>query len=180
MPELAEVEFFRRKWSAGRGQVVRRVDLHPGKRPFRGTDTTALRRWLKGRRLIESETHGKRMLFRFSGESWLGIHLGMTGELRVEPPGFRAGPHDHLVLRQKHHTLVFSDPRQFGRIRFHRGIEPPAWWRDLPPALTSSAFTLPRMRDYLARHARAPIKAVLLAQAGFPGVGNWMADEILW
>src|SRR5262245_19669585 len=104
----------------------------------------------------------------------------MTGELRVEPPGFRAGPHDHLVLRQKHHTLVFSDPRQFGRIRFHRGIEPPAWWRDLPPALTSSAFTLPRMRDYLARHARAPIKAVLLAQAGFPGVGNWMADEILW
>jgi formamidopyrimidine-DNA glycosylase len=24
------------------------------------------------------------------------------------------------------------------------------------------------------------MKAVLLSQAGFPGIGNWMADEILW
>src|SRR6185295_16242934 len=30
------------------------------------------------------------------------------------------------------------------------------------------------------RHSHAPIKAVLLLQSGFPGVGNWMADEILW
>jgi formamidopyrimidine-DNA glycosylase len=34
--------------------------------------------------------------------------------------------------------------------------------------------------DFLRRHARAPIKAVLLLQSGFPGIGNWMADEILW
>src|SRR6185503_11945657 len=65
-------------------------------------------------------------------------------------------------------------------IRFHQGTEPPVWWRDLPPPLTSTAFKVPRLRDYLRRHARAPLKAVLLAQDGFPGVGNWMADEILW
>ena len=28
--------------------------------------------------------------------------------------------------------------------------------------------------------SKAPIKAVLLAQDRFPGIGNWMADEILW
>ena len=28
--------------------------------------------------------------------------------------------------------------------------------------------------------AKAPIKAVLLMQSGFSGIGNWMADEILW
>ena len=33
---------------------------------------------------------------------------------------------------------------------------------------------------FLDRHARAPIKAVLLLQSGFAGIGNWMADEILW
>jgi formamidopyrimidine-DNA glycosylase len=32
----------------------------------------------------------------------------------------------------------------------------------------------------LDRHRKAPIKAVLLMQRGFPGIGNWMADEILW
>jgi formamidopyrimidine-DNA glycosylase len=30
------------------------------------------------------------------------------------------------------------------------------------------------------RHPRLSLKAVLLRQDGFPGVGNWMADEILW
>ena len=36
------------------------------------------------------------------------------------------------------------------------------------------------MEQFLSRHGRAPIKAVLLLQSGFPGIGNWMADEILW
>ena len=27
---------------------------------------------------------------------------------------------------------------------------------------------------------RAPLKAVLLQQERFPGIGNWMADEVLW
>jgi len=35
------------------------------------------------------------------------------------------------------------------------------------------------MEQFLTRHGRAPIKAVLLLQSGFPGIGNWMADEIL-
>jgi formamidopyrimidine-DNA glycosylase len=36
------------------------------------------------------------------------------------------------------------------------------------------------MTRFLSRHARAPLKAVLLTQRGFPGIGNWMADEVLW
>jgi formamidopyrimidine-DNA glycosylase len=32
----------------------------------------------------------------------------------------------------------------------------------------------------MARSARSPLKAVLLDQGAFPGIGNWMADEILW
>ena len=33
---------------------------------------------------------------------------------------------------------------------------------------------------FLDRHRKAPIKAVVLMQSGFSGIGNWMADEILW
>jgi formamidopyrimidine-DNA glycosylase len=36
------------------------------------------------------------------------------------------------------------------------------------------------MKQFLDRHGRLPIKASLLLQKGFPGIGNWMADEILW
>jgi len=48
MPELAEVEFFRKRWSAGHGARVLAVRLHEGKKVFRGTSTTAPRKKLTG------------------------------------------------------------------------------------------------------------------------------------
>jgi formamidopyrimidine-DNA glycosylase len=36
------------------------------------------------------------------------------------------------------------------------------------------------LTDALSRHARRPMKALLLDQRYFPGMGNWMADEVLW
>ncbi len=180
MPELAEVEYFRRRWDAGIGKTITSVSLHAEKRVFRNTDAASLRRALPDRKLVASEAHGKQMLFRFSRDAWLGVHLGMTGSLRLEAEPFAPRKHDHLVLRQRGQALVFSDPRQFGRVRFHRGPTAPAWWLELPPPLHSPMFTPGVMNDFLQRHGRLPIKAALLLQEGFPGIGNWMADEILW
>jgi formamidopyrimidine-DNA glycosylase len=130
--------------------------------------------------LQSSETQGKQIMFRFSKNAWLGVHLGMTGKLRVERPHFAPGKHDHMVLVQKRQALVFTDPRMFGRVRFHRGKIPPTWWSALPPAVTARAFTVRRLREILQRRARTPLKGLLLMQEFFPGIGNWMADEILW
>jgi len=180
MPELAEVEYFRKRWDAGIGDKILAVQLHGQKRLFRGTDVSALDRRLTNQRLLRSSARGKRMLFEFAGDNWLGIHLGMSGKLRVESANFRANKHDHLVLRQKKRTLVFSDARQFGRVRFHHGADAPGWWETGAPEIHSRQFTKAKMREFVRRHGRAPIKAVLLLQSGFPGIGNWMADEILW
>jgi formamidopyrimidine-DNA glycosylase len=180
MPELAEVEYYRKQWGPGLRRKVLSVQLHAGKKIFRGTDVAALQKTLRGATLLGSEAHGKQMLFRFSNGGWLGIHLGMTGKLRIEPAAAVALKHDHLILRQSRHSLVFSDPRQFGRVLFHHGKTQPVWWRDRPPGILSPQFTRATMEQFLSRHGRAPVKAVLLLQSGFPGIGNWMADEILW
>ena len=180
MPELAEVEYFRRQWDAGIGHRVLKVSLHPRKRLFRGTDTAALRRNLIGARLLRSEARGKRMLFWFSGDNWLGLLLGMTGKFRVESSNFRPSKHDHLVLYQRHQALVFTDSRQFGRVQFHHGKDEPIWWKSATPEIASASFRRAFFEDFLNRHGKAPIKAVLLMQSGFSGIGNWMADEILW
>ena len=180
MPELAEVEFFRRQWDVGLGDRIVGVQLHPRKRVFRGSNTRALVRELTGARFLRSESWGKQMLFEFSGRRWIGIHLGMTGKLRVEPSGFQPEKHDHLVLHQTKRALVFRDARLFGRVRFHHGKSPPDWWRAGGPDIASEAFDRNFFDAFLARHARAPVKAVLLLQKGFAGIGNWMADEILW
>ena len=180
MPELAEVEWYRKKWDVGRGDKIIAIGLHPRKRVFRGTDTRALERQLMDEELLDSSARGKRMLFQFSGHNWLGLHLGMTGTLRVESANFVPGKHDHLVLRQPERTLVFRDSRQFGRVRFHHGGKEPEWWRSDVPEIISQGFDRGFLNRFLDRHRKAPIKAVLLMQAGFSGIGNWMADEILW
>jgi formamidopyrimidine-DNA glycosylase len=180
MPELAEVEWYRKQWDAGRGDMIVDLTLHPRKRVFRGTNTRELERRLVGAKLLRSQARGKRMLFKFSGNNWLGIHLGMTGKIYVAPGNFRPGKHDHLVLYQRERALVFRDSRQFGRVRFHRGAGEPEWWKSDVPEITSPAFNRKFIDQFLDRHRKAPIKAVLLLQNGFPGIGNWMADEILW
>jgi formamidopyrimidine-DNA glycosylase len=181
MPELAEVEFFRKRWQrAASGQTIQRVQLHGAKRLFRGIEVAALQQALPGAKFQSSEAAAKQMLFRFSGGAWLGIHLGMTGELTARPPDYVPQKHDHLVLFTARHALVFYDPRMFGRVQFHIGPKAPPWWTQIAPAIVSKDFTRAVVAAFLQRRARAPIKAVLLMQERFPGVGNWMADEILW
>ena len=181
MPELAEVEFYRKRWhQAAAGKRIVEVLTHDTKKLLRGLDLPEFRRTLTGAKLVASETAAKQMLFRFSGDVWLGLHLGMSGELTVAPPDHSPGKHDHLVLKTREHALVFNDPRMFGRIEFHVGEAPPKWWSRIAPAILSDAFTVEAVATFLARRRRAPIKAVLLMQERFPGIGNWMADEILW
>jgi formamidopyrimidine-DNA glycosylase len=192
MPELAEVEWFRKQWAAGIGASIVDLSLHPRNRVFRGTSVEALRQKLIGEKLLSSDRRGKRMLFKFSKNnpeiigarenvrSWLGIHLGMTGKIHLEPANYRPAKHDHLVLFQRDRALVFTDSRQFGRVRFHRGTDEPDWWKSDAAEINSPEFDQKSVDQFLARHRKAPIKAALLMQNGFPGIGNWMADEILW
>lgn len=181
MPELAEVEFFRKRWQqAAAGERVVEILAHHQKKLMREIDIAAFRRALIGARFESSQASAKQMLFRFSGDVWLGIHLGMSGELGVAPPDHAPGKHDHLVLVTEKHALIFNDPRMFGRVDFHVGPQPPAWWSRIAPPILSKEFTVAAVTTFLKRRARSPIKAVLLMQERFPGVGNWMADEILW
>jgi formamidopyrimidine-DNA glycosylase len=180
MPELAEVEFYRRRWDAGIGQTITRIHINAKKRVARGIDAAAVQKALPGAKFLKSEGHGKRMLFRFSGDIWVGLHLGMTGKLSDEAADFAPGKHDHLVLFQQKRALVFHDPRQFGRIQFHQGKDAPSWWSDLPPQPHEPPFNRAFVEKFFARRKKVPIKAALLMQEAFAGIGNWMADEILW
>ena len=176
----------------GCGDSIVDVSLHGGKYVFRGTNTRSLRENLIDQKLLRSTRRGKQMLFAFFGNnpeiigarenvrSWLGIHLGMTGSTHIESADFRPGKHDHLVLYQRKRALVFTDPRQLGHVRFHHGSDEPGWWKGDAPEIDSNKFDQKFLDHFLDRHRKAPIKAVLLMQRGFPGIGNWMADEILW
>lgn len=84
----------------GHGEARARSRVARAKRIFRGSNPRKLKRHLTKSRLVKSCARGKQMLFRFSNGGWLGLHLGMSGTMRIEGAAFTAEKHDHLVLRQ--------------------------------------------------------------------------------
>lgn len=179
MPELAEVLYFSKQWKRGGPHLIKQVHCLAEKRVFRGTDTKLIQKNLPGLKLNATRTHGKQMVFGFEKKFWLFVHLGMAGKLFQSPLPYSPEKHDHLVLYTPKRALIYRDTRHFGRIQIAEGKDPPDWDR-LPPELLADEFNAVYLKAFLERRKKSPIKAVILMQEAFPGIGNWMADEILW
>lgn len=180
MPELAEVAYYSKQWAPGIGQCVSGIWINIAARCCRSLSQQTACRIFEGASLFKILTHGKRMLFAFSDNVWLEIHLGMTGRLYSRERGSDREKHDQLVLSLANKDLAFNDSRQFGKAKLHECPDVPDWWRALPPQPMDSAFTPELFASYCAGRKRKGLKSFLLHQEHFPGIGNWMADEILW
>ncbi|HTX28732.1 MAG TPA: DNA-formamidopyrimidine glycosylase family protein [Streptosporangiaceae bacterium] len=198
MPELPEVETARR--------LIADVALE---RRIAGVDDAdafvcrphspgELRAALTGRMLTGAHRRGKTIWCETSGVDdsagpgqdlgpVLGIHLGMQGRIVVtskdgwvaeggDPPGRDAQPRkaewDRFTLEfADGGRLALFDKRRLGRIRLNPDID-----RLGPDA---GEVTLGEFRGLITRGTIA-VKARLLDQSKIAGIGNLLADEILW
>src|SRR5207248_3598442 len=96
MPELAEVEWYRKQWNPARGDEIVDLSLHPRNRVFRETSTRSLQENLLGQKWLNSGVRGKRMLFRFSVLRCLGVPPGVPGKIRLESAHFVPANNEHL------------------------------------------------------------------------------------
>jgi formamidopyrimidine-DNA glycosylase len=115
-----------------------------------------------------------------SGDALLG-HLGMSGQLLVQPRSAEPGRHLRVVIElSEGNDLRFVDQRMFGGLSISRdGAELPPEIahiaRDpMDPAFDADAFVL------AVRKRRTGLKRALLDQTLISGVGNIYADEALW
>ncbi len=181
MPELPEVEAARRRADRYlRGRRIRRVAAVVDPVMMPGLGPGRLAAALRGRRVLGLGRRGKHMWIELDRRPWPTIHFGMTGEFGALRPGDplpRAWRLDIEVEGGR--RLVLSDPRRFGRVRLlHDPLgEPPI--SELGPDPLDG---LPPARALWQRlqGRGAPIKPVLLDQSLFAGVGNWIADEVLY
>ena len=65
MPELAEVEYYRKVWDPGLGDAIVRASLDTTRRPLRGISGADVAKALIGSRFLGSEARAKQMLFWF-------------------------------------------------------------------------------------------------------------------
>lgn len=182
MPELPEVETVARGLRAvlpGRRIVAVRL----GKTDFID-DPAELARQLPGTTVSRVRRFGKFLLVDLqrngssAQELTLLIHLGMTGQIIVCPPGAPIPPHTHVFLAlDDGRELRYTDIRRFGRMAIlsngaHErvlsglGVE--------PLEVTETEF---RKR---IQSRNANIKSLLLNQSVLRGIGNIYADESLW
>src|SRR5688572_1055502 len=97
MPELPEVETVVNGLSPFLlGQTIRRIDL---RRPdIVDPLNTPLPRYLKGRTIAQLSRRGKKIVFTLDDANRFFIHLGMSGQLTIEPRKTPMRPHTHLLL----------------------------------------------------------------------------------
>jgi len=170
LPELPEVETVVR--SLRPALLGRRIlNAEFGQlRVLRGlpADTADL---LAGQKILTIDRYGKFIAIRLE-RGYLVVHLGMTGKLLV---GVERTKWTHAIFTLDDGSMIFDDPRQFGRIEY--GAELPGRVLALGPEpleVSLEEFT----RRLKTRHS--PIKAVMLNQLVVRGVGNIYADEALF
>jgi formamidopyrimidine-DNA glycosylase len=191
MPELPEVESAR--------AVIERKGLRRRIADVDDSDTFVcrphlpgeIRHALLGGEFIAAMRQGKSMWLQADpslGGVTLGIHLGMSGKIviadangtEVDGGDYWEGRRQPGDYRWARFTVTFDDggrlmlvdPRRLGRVRLNPPIE-----RLGPDA---QLITPAQFRAVLAAGSTAPVKARLMDQHRIAGVGNLLADEILW
>ncbi len=121
---------------------------------------------------------GKFLVFDLSNDSFLLLHLRMSGRLHLVPADTPRIKHEHVVLSfNDGRQLRFHDTRKFGRIHL---VEDPHKILDrLGPEPLDKSFTVKGLAGQLKRHRRL-LKPLLLDQAFIAGLGNIYVDEALW
>jgi formamidopyrimidine-DNA glycosylase len=185
MPELPEVEVTRRGVAPHlEGRVVEQVVFR--REGLRWPFPAHLAETLVGQRIVKVSRRGKYLLIGFDSGTLI-VHLGMSGHLRVLPPGVELKKHDHfdLVVGDGKQTQVLRlhDPRRFGAVLWHAhddgDIEQHILLRGLGVEPLEDKFSAELLHK-ATRKRSAPIKQVLLSGDIVVGVGNIYACESLF
>ena len=184
MPELPEVEVVRRgleQWVAGR-RITDVEVLHPRAVRRHGAGAADFAARLAGQQVTGAARRGKYLWLPLDGGDALLGHLGMSGQLLVQPAA--AADETHLRVRvgfsDDGPQLRFVDQRTFGGLSLEAmsgGLPVPIAHiaRDpMDPEFDDEAFVR------ALRAKRTGVKRALLDQNLISGIGNIYADETLW
>jgi formamidopyrimidine-DNA glycosylase len=180
MPEMVEIERYRKLADRVVGRTIAKVDAPDAWYIKDANSPRTLARILKGRTITRTRRIGKLLLVDTDGPT-IGMRFGMTGRLVVD--GLEGV--DDLIYSSKRKEaawdrfaltftdgsrLSINDPRRLGGVT----LDPP----EAHMGPDAGAMSLADLRA--AMQSDAPLKSRLMNQARIAGVGNLIADELLW
>ncbi len=170
MPELPEAERARRTLESVLGRTIARVDDQDTYvcRPHAPGEIADA---LVGHELASAHRRGKFLWLETADGPTLGLHLGMSGHIVLEPVGANPRWDRFAVEFEDGSRFALRDKRRLGRAMLN-----PDFSHVGPDAATVGREDFRR----LIGRGSAPVKARLLDQGAISGVGNLLADQILW
>ena len=194
MPELPEVERARRlAETIAVGRRIKRAWCDDDPIVFDSVKPGRWRRALEGKRIEAARRWGKQLWLELDTAPHPLFHFGMTGGFKAPAAAalqLKSGPReDPLVwpprfVKIRIHLddggeLAMTDGRRLGRIllRDDPGGEPPIARLGFDPLL---AMPAPGQFSKMVRSRAGNVKSLLLDQSFAAGVGNWIADEVLY
>ncbi len=175
MPELGDVEGFRRLIGRLRGATIREINVRDAG-VLRNRTPDEFVHALVGKRVGRALRTGKWLKVQVDDVTVL-FHFGMTGSLSIAD-GTALHRHDRVVFATDAGELRFRDLRKL------RGIylaTTAAEVEQIVGVLGADALGISAesLRDRL-QPGRSSIKAALFDQTRVAGIGNFLSDEILW
>jgi len=177
MPELPEVENYR-KFIEGTSMHKKIARIWIDDEKLSKPSASILRKALTGNEFVATDRIGKYLFVELKKGGFIVIHFGLTGDL-----GYYSDDEDRPRFTRI--TFQFTDGfflayicmRKFGWVRYERDID--KYLASIRLGKDATKLTLQEFQKKL-QGRNAPIKTLLLDQNIAAGVGNWIADEILY
>lgn len=177
------------------GQRIVEVEVAPDEIVLGGVEPAAFRAAIEGRALQRVGRKGKYWWLDFGEPPIVFGHLGMSGWIReLGQPTIRLKEHGNAPLDDESgrprflklmmtvesgQRIAFTDGRRLARLWMGESPELDARVSKLGPDALDALPDDDGLFGILHRR-KAPLKALLLDQKLFAGVGNWIADECLY
>ncbi len=169
MPELPDIEVFTKSLhEIFAEKKLTRIKIINGKKLV--DSPAAFTKALAGKTLQKVYRSGKEMRFQFSGNTLLGIHLMLTGDIFV----FEKKNDHHSTIAElyfENKGLALTDRMRNAYLK----LDPED---KLGVDALSKQLTLKYLKKALQR--KTTIKKILIDQDVIRGIGNSYSDEILW
>ncbi|KAL4626542.1 hypothetical protein ACB092_05G104300 [Castanea dentata] len=194
MPELPEVEAARRAVEEHcLGKKIKKAIIANDTKVIDSVSASDFEAALLGKTLISAHRKGKNLWLRLDSPPFPSFQFGMSGAIYIKGVAVtkykRSAVNDTDEWPSKYSKffielddgleLSFTDKRRFAKVRLLKDPAAVSPISELGPDALLEPMTVDEFTESLSKKKIA-IKALLLDQSYIAGIGNWIADEVLY
>ncbi|XP_012456208.1 formamidopyrimidine-DNA glycosylase isoform X2 [Gossypium raimondii] len=194
MPELPEVEAARRAIEENcLGKKIKRAIIANDSKVIEGVSSLDFESALLGKTIVSAHRKGKNLWLHLDSPPFPSFQFGMAGAIYIKGVAVtkykRSAVKDNDEWPSKYSKffvelddgleLSFTDKRRFARVRLLKDPTSVPPISELGPDALFEPMTINEFTDSLSKK-KIGIKALLLDQSYISGIGNWIADEVLY